>query len=151
MTITYLRGALLVHSDREVQGKPFLYTISYKLHIELFRTIPLKIYTYLATFGGWLFVIVNEFLKKFKKGLGFESNYIYSFLSFFIFYLFTPVLNKTYLLWVMPIAIVAGFDLMKEKKLPSWAFYAITAGFYLFYIGYLLAWNQGLHVDYKYY
>jgi hypothetical protein len=149
--LTYIKGALLVHSDRPMEGKPFLYTISYKLSIELIRVIPTIVYTSLAIFGGWVMVVVNELLKKINKGLKFESKYIYSFLSFVIFYLFTPVLNRTYLLWVMPVAILAGFDLMKEKRWPAWTYYAMIGVFYLFYVYYLLVWGKGLHVDYEYY
>jgi hypothetical protein len=148
----YLRAALLSHSERFVQGKPFLFLLSYKQKIELIRVIPFDSYAFMSIASGWLITTFEylrlpfEKIKNFYKR--FESKYASAVLPFIGFYIFTPVLNKTYLLWVMPILALGAYEFFKEKKF----WYYVTLGiFYLFYFKYLSGWGYGLHVDYKYY
>ena len=47
----------------------------------------------LIRWGGWL-----------------KDKYALSALSFGVFYLFTPVLNRTYLLWFLPVFILGLFN-----------------------------------------
>jgi len=146
--VMYIKGALLVHSNRSIQGKPFLHTISFKTNLEFIRVVPLTVYTSLSVFGGWVLVTINELVK--KKHI-FVSKYKYSLVPFLIFYMFTPVFNKTYLLWALPIVILGSYALVNEMKKPMWLFYILVGIFYLFYLYYLSIWGYGLHVDYKYY
>ena len=133
--ITYIKGALLVHEGRSITGRPFLFYISYFYKIEFIQLIPIKVYTTLATFLGWLVIIVLYFIKKIK------NPYVLSTSAFLTFYAFTPVLNRTYLLWFLPFFLIS---LTSFKK--NIVFYIITTLFYAFYSWYLWQWVDGFHI-----
>jgi len=135
---TYLDGAIFVHGSRAMQGRPFLFYISYFYKIELFQIIPLKIYTYFAMFSGML--VTTYLLLKTKL----KDPYVLSTISFILFYLFTPVLNRTYLLWFMPVMIIGLSNILKDKK-PIYYIASLT-GFYTFYHWYLSIWKDGFHI-----
>lgn len=135
--ITYLNGTIFVHSNRYIQGRPFLFYISYFYKIELFQIIPFKIYTLLASFGGWIPVALAYYKYKVK------NVYVLSLIPFLCFYLFTPVLNRTYLIWFIPIFVLAINKIFENKK--AW-FYIISLFFYVFYSWYLLQWEDGFHI-----
>jgi len=135
---TYLQGALFIHGERFIQGRPFLFFISYFYKIELFQIIPFKVYTYLAAFGGWVVVLLAYLALRLK------DKYTLSLLSFSVFYLFTPVLNKTYLMWGIPILILSLFELAKKKHVVI--YYSGLAMFWGFYYWYLSIWKDGFHI-----
>ncbi len=139
---TYIRGSLLVHSDRIVQGRPFLFFISYFYDIELFRIISFKTYTALASFGGWLLIVLFYY----KKII--TNKYLLAALAFVPFYLFTPVLNRTYLLWFLPLLLVGVYQgtSSKSKEVGFILSAFIAAGFWGFYFFYLLIWKDGFHI-----
>ena len=87
---SYLTGAVLVHSNRVVQGRPFLFFISYFYKVELFQIIPLRVYSTLATFAGWVAAPIVG-IAKFA-----ESKYALSIIPFALFYLFTPVCSNNF-------------------------------------------------------
>jgi len=132
---TYIKGSLFVHEGRSVTGRPFLFYISYYFKIELIQIIPLKIYTLLATFLGWLVVPLLFFIKKVR------NPYILTALVLTIFYIFTPVLNRTYLIWFLPMFIIAISYLKKNIY-----FYSSLILFYAFYSWYLWQWIDGFHI-----
>ena len=133
--LIYLRGALFVHGERFVQGRPFLFYVSYFYNIEFFQIIPFRIYTLLASFSGWVLVTLIYF----KKWI--VNKYVLSLISFLTFYLFTPVLNRTYLIWFIPILIIGMYNLRKFKL------YIFGLGFFwTFYYLYLLPWKDGFHI-----
>jgi hypothetical protein len=131
--LTYLQGSLFVHEGREVTGRPILFYISYYWHIEFIRLVPLKIYTLLAVFLGWLAVVFFYYVLKIK------DIYILCTVVLSNFYLFTPVLNRTYLLWFLPVFLISSTRFSKNK----YVFYAVIFIFYLFYSWYLLQWKDG--------
>ncbi len=133
--LTYIQGSLFVHEGREVTGRPFLFYISYYLHIEFFRIIPIKFYTLMATFLGWILILLAYFVKKVK------DPYILATISLCAFYLFTPVLNRTYILWFLPEFLIS-LSLFKKSKF----FYISAFVFYIFYIWYLYQWVDGFHI-----
>ena len=137
--MTYLQGSLLVHSQRFVQGRPFLFYISYYYNIELFQIIPFEIYTYLASFLGLFFVPVLYFLFRIK------DKYILSLIIFLNFYLFTPVLNRTYTMWFLPVLLVGSFNLASKTKY-KYLYYVIVFFYYAFYYWYLIQWKDGFHI-----
>lgn len=147
---TYLNGAVFIHNNRFIQGRPFLFYISYFYKIELFQIIPFKVYTFLSVFTGW-FVISLLHLSKLVK-----DKYILSVIPFLTFYLFTPVLNKTYLTWFIPIFIMGVFNFTYQKnkahpvRLRRWAakgaYYLILIGFWIFYYRYLSIWKDGFNI-----
>jgi hypothetical protein len=135
---TYLNGAIFVHSTRFVQGRPFLYYISYYYKIELFRIISFKTYTLLASFSGWFPVLVFYFMRWFR------DKYVMSVVPFLTFYLFTPVLNRTYLIWFIPLLLLGSYRISRGKH--KVIFFVVTTAFYVFYSWYLLQWKDGFHI-----
>lgn len=136
---TYLQGALFVHGDRFIQGRPFLFYISYFYKVELFQIIPFKVYTYLAMLSGWILVILMYLLKWLR------DKFTLSVLPFLTFYLFTPVLNRTHLIWFLPLFIVGLFNFFYVKKY-RWVFYVLLCSYWVFYYWYLLQWKDGFHI-----
>jgi hypothetical protein len=133
--VTYIKGSLFVHEGRSVTGRPFLFYISYFYKIEFFQIIPLKLYTFMASFLGWFLVPILYFTKKVR------DPYVLSAIVLTTFYIFTPVLNRTYLIWFIPMFLIS---LSKFKK-PIF-FYSIVFLFYAFYSWYLWQWVDGFHI-----
>lgn len=134
--LTYLNGSVFVHTGRFVQGRPFLFYISYYGKIELFQLIPFTVYTLLASFSGWLATLVL-WIKNICR-----DKYVLSALSFILFYLFTPVLNRTYLIWFFPLFSIATTRLFKK-----WQFVVLAnIALYAFSAWYLIQWEDGFHV-----
>ncbi len=144
---TYIRGAVLIHSERFIQGRPFLFYISYFYKVEFFQIVPFKIYTYLASFSGW---IVTTLIILIDKKKHFSDKYLLCTVAFLLFYLFTPVLNRTYLIWFLPLFIVATYKITKNigKNVYMHAIYnfLIISFYWLFYYEYLKIWKDGFHI-----
>jgi hypothetical protein len=136
--VTYIQGSLLVHGNRFVQGRPFLYYIAYFYRIEFFRIIPFKFYSISAIVTGWAwpFVLrIRGFITdKYKQA-------IFPFLSF---YILTPVLNRTYLVWAIPFFLIGSY--MFFEKRHKWAFYVINLVYWVFAYWYLIQWKDGFHI-----
>lgn len=133
--ITMLKGSLFVHGGRDIQGRPFLFYLSYYYGIELFQIIPLRVYSFLSILGG---VVLSLSMLVFKKG----SVYLVTALTFLNFYLFTPVFNRTYLLWALPFYIIAAFEVFKNKKVA----YVFILFYWFFFYWYLDQWIDGFHI-----
>jgi hypothetical protein len=140
---TYLQGSLFVHSERQIQGRPFLFYISYFYDIELFQIINLKLYSITSIFGSWLLSSVLYLLFKVK------DKYVLSLVSFLCFYTFTPVLNRTYLIWFLPILIIGSHNISMKLAKKVWVQRAINflmlSIFYVFYYWYITQWTYGFH------
>ena len=134
----YIKGSILVHGNRDPQGRPFLFLIDWYTHLRIFSLSLAKIYVYIATFGGWL---VTSFLYLTKK---IKDKYVLALISFLIFFTFTPVLNRTYLIWFIPFLIL-GLDKVFKSKYRV-AFFASIVLFYIFYAWYLSLWVRGVRV-----
>ena len=135
---TYLNGTLGVHQNRFVQGRPFLFYISYFYKIEIFQIIPFKVYTLLASFLGWVLATLAYLLKIVK------NRYVLALIPFLTFYLFTPVFNRTYFMWFIPIYTMACYKMFKEKH--KYLFYISQIVFFAFAGWYLLQWEDGFHI-----
>jgi hypothetical protein len=135
---TYLNGTILVHQNRYIQGRPFLFYISYYYDIELFQIIPFKVYTLLASFSGSVVALVLYATKKVR------DKYILSLIPFLSFYLFTPVFNRTYFIWFIPIFIMAMFRLFEHKLKPL--YYITMLLLFIFAGWYLAQWKDGFHI-----
>lgn len=134
----YINGSLLVHGERELQGRPILSYLTYYTPLNFGQVGFTKIYAYLAIFAPW--VITGWLI--FKKGI--SNKYLLAGMSFLTYYLLTPVLNRTHLIWGIPFFILAVFEATKEKK---WLFYSILGLFYVFYAWYLGQWFRGFRFD----
>ena len=128
---------------------------------------------------GWMFSIVKYMVDTSKEKI-FESKlflwlksingkYALSIFPFLGFYLLTPVLNKTYMLWWLPVFILGVFEIFKSSEWVNSGFklemskrkylaeiavalpYLVILSFYAFYFWYLSFWGYGIHVDFKYY
>jgi len=137
---TYLQGSLFVHSNRVLQGRPVLFYLSYYLKIELFQVIPLAFYNFMATYFGWFLIVVAYILGKVR------NKYFLASLSATNFLLFTPVLNRTYLLWFLPLFIIAFLHLAKRYSKKIVLYYIPVAVFWLTCFWYLNQWRDGFHV-----
>mgnify|MGYP001598760228 FL=1 len=143
--LTFIHGSLLVQSERFVQGRPFLYYISYFYKVEFLRMVPFNVYTTLAAVSGIIISFVLAVLSNGRQYLKRVCNvFSLSAIILAFFYLFTPVLNRTYLIWIIPSLCVAFFNLFQHKKLV-FGYMAVTA-FWLFYYFYLLPWKDGFHI-----
>ncbi|MBI2414361.1 hypothetical protein HYV31_00745 [candidate division WWE3 bacterium] len=152
---TYLQGALLVHGDRELQGRPILSYIQYYTGINFFQPTLFKFYVYLALLSGPFVVLLTA-----KRNL---HKYIQVFITFLCFYIFTPVLSRTHLVWFIPFYILGMSELVcpTDYQLPKdsndkppliqkfgfnkkwlWYYFAVIC-FYAFYAFYLLYWDRG--------
>lgn len=136
--LTFLNGTFLVHSERYVQGRPFLFYISYYYNVELFQIIPFWVYTVLASFSGWIIVLLGVFTNNIK------DKYVLSLIPFLTFYLFTPVFNRTYFMWFIPVFIIATYNIFEKRRI---IFYYLTLSIYfIFAYWYLLQWKDGFHI-----
>jgi hypothetical protein len=137
--MTYLNGTLLVHSNRVLQGRPFLFYISYYYKIELFQIIPLSVYSKLATFFGWALILVGYFIFKIK------NKYVLAAFSAFNFLLFAPVLNRTYLTWFVPVFLLAAFETSRKYD-KKFLYYLPNILYWVFCFWYLKQWADGFDV-----
>ncbi len=135
---TFLKGSVFVHGNRFVQGRPYLYYISYFYHVELFRIISFEFYSIASIVSGWLVAIVLEKLGWIK------DKFALAVFPFLTFYLFTPVLNRTYPIWGMPIFLVGTYRLFTGKY--RFLFYVLNFGYWVFVCWYLRQWKDGFHI-----
>ena len=131
-----LNGSLFVHGSRAVQGRPFLFYISYYLGIELIQTLPIKLYSMWAFFGGF---VISFVLYKMKV----TSLYVNTALVFLNFYIFNPVFNRSYVLWILPFYIIGASELFKNKK---WLYYTSLFLYFGFFYWYLNQWTDGFQI-----
>ncbi len=130
----FFKGSFLVHSDREVQGRPFIGSVVYLLKLKVYTSLSTKVLIYIATFSGWIYTIISYLRKK-------EINiYHVSLTCFTLFFVFTPVFTRTYILWLIPIYMLSIYQRFKSKKVYFYIFLSI---FYIFFYVYLRAWDQG--------
>lgn len=130
----FFRGSFLVHSNREVQGRPFIGYIAYLLNLRVYTPVSSAILIYTATFLGWFYTLTT-FLRKKEIDI-----YHISFMCFILFFLFTPVFTRTYILWLIPIYILYLYEKFKYNRIYFYVFLSI---FYLFFYIYLKVWDQG--------
>lgn len=135
--MTYLNGAVFVHEERFVQGRPFLWFISYYGKVELVRIIPVKFYVYASILSAWLFTGIAYFFFKIKE------KYLLAAVCLALFYFFTPVLNRTYMLWIMPVYAITMYGVLGRKLL---LYYLSLLSYWVFYYVYIYYWKEGFHI-----
>ncbi|MFH1899007.1 MAG: hypothetical protein ABIJ82_00845 [Patescibacteria group bacterium] len=135
---TYIQGSLLVHGMRDPQGRPLLFFISNYLGFPPYSLKLASFYKYMAILLGW---VVTSYLLLKKKVV---DKYVLSVISFAVFYIFTPVLTRTYMLWFIPIYAIGMYKVF-EKKNKVWYYLSLVA-FYAFYAGYLAIWTRGIRI-----
>ena len=135
---TYIQGAILVHGVRDPQGRPILFMTNNFLGLPPYSLKLAAIYKYLSIIISWL---VTSYLLLKRKVV---DKYILSVISFSLFYLFTPVLARTYMLWFIPLYVIGMYEVFKNKK-RVW-YYASLVAFYAFYATYLFFWSHGVRI-----
>lgn len=137
--LTYINGSLLVHGDRVLQGRPVLFYISYYYKVEFFQVLPLKFYAFMSSFFCWILTPILYYVFKVRRVFLLASVIAVNFL------VFTPVLNRTYLLWFIPIFLIATFKYSDNKHCS--AFLVANIAYWLFCSWYLIQWKDGFHVS----
>lgn len=138
--ITYIQGSILVHSSRGVQGRPILTYLSFYLRglgINFLQSVYHNIYSSLSLLLPWT-ASIYMFLKNRN-----ESIYKQSLLPVATYFLLTPVLNRTHLLWFLPVALMGLYETFSSKKVY---FYSTTVAIYIIMTLYLSQWNKGIHI-----
>lgn len=135
---TYLKGAFFVHGNRFIQGRPFLFYISYFYKVELFQIIPFKFYSIGSIVFGWISSVLLYFTNLIK------NKYALSVFPFIIFYVLTPVLNRTYVVWGIPFFLVGFYNLFGKKY--KFLFYGVNVFYWFFIYWYLGQWKDGFHI-----
>ena len=137
----YIRGAFLVHEGREIQGRPILSFATYNLNrygVNFFQNKYYSTYTILALISGPLLSLYLIFRRKYKNP---GDAYSLCFLTFCCYYLFTPILNRTHVLWFFPFMLIGLYELVKKSL---WLYLVLTIIVYMAIYKYLLPWNGGL-------
>jgi hypothetical protein len=135
---TYLQGSLLVHGIRDPQGRPLLFFVAEYIGFPPYTLQIASVYKFLSIFLGWA---TSSFLL--IKGKV-SDKYILSVISFALFYLFTPVLTRTYMLWFIPIYVIGMYEVFKAKR-KVWYYFSLFL-FYFFYAWYLFIWTAGVRI-----
>ena len=140
--VTYIQGSIFVHGYREAQGRPFLAYISILVNKSRYYVMLSQPIKYISLVFG---TAVSFFLY-FKNKI--TDKYIMATISMFFFYLLTPVLLRSYLIWFMPVYAFGMYKFLiqfknklKNRVLPLYFISLIIFwGFYAFYLSF---WEQG--------
>ncbi len=136
--LNYIDGSILVHSERQLQGRPILTWISYNtssMGINFLQTDYTSIYSMAALFASFTIPFLLYIFKIIKN----TNTYI--LISFAIYLLLTPVLSRTHMLWLLPWLLAYILDRYSPKKVLKLSVILLTVWFLIFF--YLLDWNRG--------
>ncbi len=133
----YILGGFFVHGDRFIQGRPFLWYLRYYYKLDLIEVVPFKIYALLSVTSAWVLTVVLYALK--YKNLFFTTVW-----AFLLFYLFTPVLNRTYILWGLPFFAIAYCGIKKPRLKIVYTIILFLGWLFLYW--YLDIWNDGFDI-----
>lgn len=139
--VTYIQGSILVHGYREAQGRPFLAYVSVLVNKSRYYVMLSQPIKYLSLILG----SAVSFFLYFKNKI--TDKYVMAMISMFFFYLLTPVLMRTYLIWFMPIYAIGVYRFLIQfnEKIKKWLLplYSISIIlFWGFYALYLSVWEQ---------
>lgn len=138
---TYVNGAFLVHGNRVLQGRPIITFLQYYVfgHVtSLWQAVYTEYFVYLAIAVSWVSGLII-----YKKS---KNVFISSMYSFVAYYFFTPVLNRTHILWGLPFILIGLYDYMELRKFPKIVYYLAVVGLWFVLGVYLYVWNKGFHV-----
>jgi len=133
----YVHGALLVHGERGIQGRPFITFVSHLIKIPSIQDSFFSIYAAGAIILPWIAQCYLIFKKK-------EINeYILALTGFLIYFLVTPVFNRTHILWSIPFLLIGGYEMAKKTENGINKYVVYTAVWYVFMAVYLWFWTAG--------
>lgn len=135
--VTYLRGSYLVHSERQIQGRPLLSYLSYISQgaFKPYQNEFVNYYSFVALLSGHLITVILIRLNKAKR------IYAVALMCFSTYFVFTPVLNRSHFLWLFPFIILGVKELIGEKN----RVYPVSLLLiYIVVFTYLWTWNKGI-------
>ncbi|MBD3366362.1 hypothetical protein GF360_03435 [candidate division WWE3 bacterium] len=135
----YIQGTFLVHGERFIQGRPFLSFLTLftqKAGLSFYQEKFTSLFSKIALLSGPMLTTI--LLLKDKN----KNKYLLTATSFALYFLLTPVFNRTHFLWGFPFFLIALYRLTKIKK-PMWT-YVSWGGLYAAFFFYLLFWSKGL-------
>ncbi len=136
----YVNGTILVHEERSVQGRPILSFLTAHLQnygINFQQTMYSDVYALLAIVLG---SVVTTYLILKRKV---TDKYILVSISFLIYYIFTPVLSRTHILWGYPFFIIALYNIYSSKRR---LFYISNIILYVLIFSYIAFWFKGFTI-----
>lgn len=134
----YIKGTLLVHAERTIQGRPILSFITYYLQdygINFYQVRFASFYSSLALFVGPLLTLYLLL----KRGV--TNKYILTAVCFGLYFLFTPVFNRTHIIWGLPFFMLGTYESLHVDK--RYYIYPLLTMFYIVLSGYTFFWYKG--------
>ncbi len=135
----YVKGTLLVHAERTIQGRPILSFITYYLQdygVNFYQVRFASFYSSLALFAGPL-VTLYLLLKR-----DIRDKYILTAVCFALYFLFTPVFNRTHIIWGLPFFMLGTYEYLHVNK--KYYIYPMLVSFYIVLSFYTFYWYKGL-------
>jgi len=139
---SYIKGSLFVHSDREVSGRPFISYFNYLFTNEVNSMLQYKFFNFFALLALLTPIILNTYLSFKDKSQDFFKIATFTF-GLYIF--LTPVLNRTHLLWILPILFMYLTSILEKNNYLKINISVIVIWFTLFF--YLINWQAGFRID----
>lgn len=133
-----LRGSVFVHTARNIQGRPLLSYIQHTIGDDLinFRQNSLfGLYTALAILLGPIVATVLFITNRCK------NIYILCLICSISYYLFTPILNRTHVLWFFPLFLIGFYEATGKSALR---YVILSASYFLVLSLYLVPWSKGM-------
>ena len=139
---SYIKGSLLVHGDREVSGRPLISFVNYLLTNDIDLMLQYQFFNFFALLALLAPIILNTYLSFKDKSQDFFKIATFTF-GLYIF--LTPVLNRTHLLWILPILFLYLSTILEKKNYLKINISVIVIWFTLFI--YLINWQAGFRLD----
>lgn len=140
---TYIKGSLLVHSDRSIQGRPILTGLTYLIQPIGLTTGQEHFTQVYATLSILLALLVPSFLYYKDK---IKDKYVWTATAFGIYLLLTPVLSRTHLLWILPWVLSVGIERTHTGK-TALKMLVLLGMVWVSLFWYLFSWNKGFEVS----
>lgn len=109
----YIRATLLVHGSRGIQGRPFFTFLTYYLqnhNISFYQAEYSTIYSIIAITIATTIPLLFVYKKKISNSFDLTT------LALGIYLIFTPVLSRTHLLWILPFLLITLYRFFSSKK-----------------------------------
>jgi len=138
--IYYIKGTVLVHSSRSIQGRPILSFITYYTQNYGISTLQ-EVYPGIFSKAAFLLATVVPMYLLIKRKI--TDKYTLTTMAFLIYYLLTPVLSRTHLIWILPFMFISLQEVLPENR-QNLYFATLLGGIYIFLATYHMLWVNGL-------
>ncbi len=130
-----IQGSLLVHGERGIQGRPFLSLATVYLQnygLNPFQAEYSRLFSVAALISTQLVTLFLYFKKKIT------NVWILTLVSFAVYLLLTPVLNRTHLIWALPFIYLGVLQIFRNKLqyhfLTIFIVYVLMCAYYYFWV-----------------